>query len=195
LVVLLAGSTLLLLASLAVHGASVAGAVTALGGGGVGATVIVVLDVALLPNAVVFVLGYIAGPGFAVGAGADVTMTGATTGPLPALPLLEAMPAGPASMTVTMLAIGVVVAAGALAARRIARAGRPLGASMAAAAGAGATAGLFAAVLAAVAGGPAGPGRMATIGVSPWQVGLVVAAEITVVAAGIVGALTWRRGR
>ena len=193
--VLLAGSSLLLLASLAVHGASVAGAVTALGGGGVGATVIVVLDVALLPNAVIFVLGYVAGPGFAVGAGADVTLAGASTGTLPALPLLEAMPNGSASTAVTGLAIAVVVAAGAVAARRIAGAGRPLGASMVAAVGAGAAAGLLAAVLAAVAGGPAGPGRMATVGVSPWQVGLVVAAEIAVVAAGIVGALTWRRGR
>lgn len=193
--VLLAGATLLLFASLAVHGASVAGAVTALGGGGVGATVIVALDVALLPNAVVCVLGYISGPGFAVGAGADVTLTGAHSGPLPALPLLEAMPDGPASAAVTALAIVVVIGSGALAARRIARTGQALGASMAAAAGAGAASGVLAAILAAVAGGPAGPGRMATVGVSPWQVGLVVAAEVAVVAAGIVGALTWRRGR
>jgi hypothetical protein len=161
----------------------------------VGATVIVALDVALLPNAVVCVLGYIAGPGFAIGAGADVTLTGAHNGPLPALPLLEAMPGGPASTVVGVFAIAVVVAAGAVAARRIAGAGRPLGASMLAAAGAGATAGVLAALLAAVAGGPAGPGRMATVGVSPWQVGLVVAAEVAVVAAGVVGALTWRRGR
>lgn len=193
--VLMVGAMLLLLASLAVHGASVAGAVTALGGGAVGATVIVALDVALLPNAVVCVLGYIAGPGFAVGAGADVTLTGAEDRPLPALPLLEAMPNGPASSTVGALAILVVVAAGALAARRIARAGWPLGASMTAAAGAGVAAGVVAALLAAVAGGPAGPGRMATVGVSPWQVGLVVAAEVAVVAAGVVGALTFRRGR
>jgi hypothetical protein len=36
---------------------------------------------------------------------------------------------------------------------------------------------------------------MATVGVSPWQVGLVVAAEVAVVAAGVVGAMTFRRGR
>jgi hypothetical protein len=189
------GASLLLFASLAVHGASVSGAVTALGGGGVGATVIVALDVALLPNAVVFVLGYIAGPGFAVGAGSDVTMNGASSGPLPALPLLEALPVGPASTIVGVLAIVVIIAAGALAARRIARTGQPLGPSMLAAVGAGAAAGVIAALLAAISGGPMGPGRMATVGVSPWQVGLVVAAEVAVVAAGVVGATTWRRGR
>ncbi len=60
---------------------------------------------------------------------------------------------------------------------------------------AGAVAGVVAAVLAALGGGPAAPGAMAVFGASPWQVGLAVAAEVAVVAAGTVGALTWRRGR
>jgi hypothetical protein len=193
--VLLTGSTLLLAMSLAVHGASVGHAVGDLGGGAVAAAVLVVLDLALLPNAVACVLGYVAGPGFAVGAGSTVTMGGGHEGAVPALPLLAALPTGPASGPVVVLAVAMVVAAGALAAWRVARAGLSLVPSMVAAAGAGVAAGLVAAAVAAVAGGPAGPGRMATVGVSPWQAGLAVTVEVAVVAVGAVGLLTWRRGR
>jgi hypothetical protein len=193
--VLLVGSALLLATSLAVHGASIGHAVGDLGGGAVAATVLVVLDLALLPNAVACVLGYVAGPGFAVGAGSTVTMGGGHDGAVPALPLLAALPTGAASGLVVTLAAVIVVAAGVMAARRVARAGLPLVASMAAAAGAGAVAGLVTAAVVAVAGGPAGPGRMATVGVSPWQAGLAVTVEVAVVAVGAVGLLTRRRGR
>jgi hypothetical protein len=58
---------------------------------------------------------------------------------------------------------------------------------------AAALAGAIAAALVAVAGGPAGPGRMAAVGASPWQVGVVLAGEIAFVATLVALPLSWRR--
>lgn len=193
--VLLAGAAVLVVVAVAAHGATAAHLVDALGGGAVAVAGVIALDIALLPNAVVCALGYASGPGFALGAGTSVTLGGVQVGALPALPLLAAVPHGPAGLTVETGAILVLIVAGVLAAWLIARGGQPLTRSMLMAAGAGAFAGVLAAVVAALAGGPAGPGRMTAVGPSPWQLGLTVAAEVTVVACGAVGALTWRRGR
>lgn len=193
--VLLAGATLLLIAGLLAHATEVLHAARVLGGGGVAATGLVLLDLALLPNAAVCVLGYLAGPGFAVGAGTSISVSGAHAADLPALPLLAAVPSGPAPFAVQVLGIAVLVVAGTVAAWLVARDGRPLLASMGLAALAGIAAGVVAVVVAALAGGPAGPGRMSVVGTSPWQLGLVVAGEVAVVACGAAGALTWRRGR
>jgi hypothetical protein len=58
-------------------------------------------------------------------------------------------------------------------------------------AAAGAVAGVVTAVLVTFAAGPAGPGRMAAVGASPWQVGLSVAGELMVPAAVVVATWTW----
>jgi hypothetical protein len=192
---LLAGSSLLLLAAVVLHLGEAADAVSVLGGGTVAGVAVVVLDLALLPNAAVCGLGYLAGPGFAIGSGTSVTINGASTGALPALPLSVAVPDGPAPVLTLAVSVLVMVAAGVTAAWLVTRAGRPLLPTMGLAASAGAAAGVVAALAAALAGGPAGPRRMGTFGVSPWQVGLAVAGEIAVVACGAAGALTWRRGR
>lgn len=193
--VLLAGSTVLLLAALLVHGAGVGHAVSALGGGPVAAIALLALDLALVPNAVIYALGYLAGPGFTVGAAATVTAGSSQVAAMPALPLLAAVPRGPATAAVQIFAVVVVVGAGLAAAWLVARAGHRLLRSMALAAGAAVPAGLLAALLAGVADGPAGPGRLAVVGVSAWQLGLFVATEVGVVAAGAVALLTFRRGR
>ncbi|MDQ1697892.1 MAG: hypothetical protein QOJ03_3245 [Frankiaceae bacterium] len=195
LAVLMAGATLLLLAALASHGAQAAHSVTVLGGGLVAGAAVVALDVALLPNAAVCALGYLTGPGFTVGSGSSVTLVAAHPGTVPSLPLMAALPHGPASVVVELAGIALLVGAGVLAAWLVAREGEPLLRTMGLASLAGVGAGALAAVLAALAGGPAGPGRMAAVGVSPWQLGLVVAGEVAVVACGAAGALTWRRGR
>lgn len=193
--VLLAGSSLLLLAVVVLRLGEAAHAVSALGGGVVAGVAVVALDLALLPNAAVCGLGYLTGPGFAIGSGTSVTVNGAGTGALPALPLTVAVPHGPAPALTLAVSVLVMVAAGVTAAWLVARTDRPLLPTMGLAASAGAAAGVVAALAAALAGGPAGPGRMAAFGVSPWQVGLAVAGEIAVVACGAAGAMTWRRGR
>lgn len=193
--VLLAGAAALLVLAVAAHAATAGHLVTALGGGTVAAAGVIALDVALLPNAVVCVLGYASGPGFALGAGTSVSLGGVNVGALPALPLLAAVPHGPAGAAVEFAVVAVLVAAGVLAAWMLARLEAPLTRSVLLAAAAGPVAGVIAAVLAMVAGGAAGPGRMTAVGPSPWQLGLAVAGEVAIVAFGAAGALTWRRGR
>jgi len=193
--VLLAGATLLLVTTLLLHLGEATSTANALGGGAVAAVALAALTIALIPNAALCALGYLAGPGFAVGAGATVTLTGAKPGPLPAFPLLAAVPDGPAPAIVALSGIVILVGAGVTAAWIVARADRPLLASMGLAVGAGAAAGLVTALAVGLAGGPAGPGRMTVVGASPWQTGLAVAGEVAAVACGAVSAMTWRRGR
>jgi hypothetical protein len=158
--------------------------------GGVTAQIsVAVLCVLALPNAVGWGIGYLTGPGFAAGAGSSVGFTGSHLGALPAFPLAAALPQGTAAAVtagciVALLAAGVV--AGCLVIRR---SGVPLLQQVSAAAAAGAATGLGSAVVAALSGGGAGPGRMATLGPSPWQVGLVSGAEVGVVA--VLSVLVW----
>ena len=194
-VVLLAGATLLLSTTLVLHVGEATRSADALGGGAVAAIALAALTVALIPNAALCAVGYLSGPGFAVGAGATVTLTGARPGPLPTFPLMAAVPQGPAPVLAELVGIAILVCAGVAAAWLVARAGRSLMPSMGLAAAAGAATGLFTAVAVALADGPAGPGRMSVLGASPWQTGLAVAGEVAVVACGAAGALTWRRGR
>jgi hypothetical protein len=194
LAVLAAAATLLVAGAVAVHGAAVSHGMTALGGGPVGVAALVLLTVAFLPNAVVWAMAYVAGPGFAI-AGSVVSTRAGAPGPLPALPLLAAVPHGAAAGLVGLAIVLTVVAAGGSAGWVVSRGGHPLTRSLALAAAAGGATGLIGSVLVAVSGGPAGPGTMAAVGPSPWQVGLVLAGEVAVVAAGTAAALTWRRGR
>ena len=193
--VLVAGATLLLVTTLLLHIGEATSTAGALGGGMVAGIALAALTVALIPNGALCAVGYLAGPGFAIGAGATVTLTGARSGPLPAFPMLAAVPDGPAPVVVALAGIAVLVGAGVAAALLVARAGRPLLASMGLAVGAGAAAGFVTALAVGLAGGPAGPGRMTVVGASPWQTGLAVAGEVAAVACGAAGALTWRRGR
>src|SRR3954452_16811724 len=193
--VLVAGGLLLVVAGLAAHAASAWSDVGALGGGAVGASAVVALDLVRVPNAALAAVGYLAGPGFAIGGATTVSIGSVHSGPLPALPLLAAVPHSAAGAAVEALVLATVVGAGIAAAVIVARLGERLLRTMVLALGAVAVAGLSIAVLVGVAGGSAGPGRMSTVGASPWQTGLAVAAEVAVVACGAAGAMTWQRGR
>jgi hypothetical protein len=193
--VLVLGAMLVVLVAVGLHGAEFGDGLHALGGGAVALTALVLLDLALLPNAAMSAIGYFSGTGFAVGAHTTVSLSGVQQGTLPALPLLVVVPTGSAGPVTELVALGLLVAAGVTAAWIVARAGRPLLPSTGAAAAAGAVVGVLVALLAAHAGGPAGPGAMAVVGTSSWQTGLAITAEVAVVACGAVGAMTWRRGR
>jgi len=193
--VLVVGGLLLVAAALATHAASAWSDVGALGGGAIGAAAVVALDLVLLPNAALAAVGYLSGPGFAVGGATTVSISSVHSGPLPALPLLAAVPHSPAGVVVEILVLAAVVGAGIVTAVVVARLGERLLRTMLLALAGGAVAGLAVAVLVAVAGGSAGPGRMSMVGASPWQTGLAVAAEVAVVACGAAGAMTWQRGR
>jgi hypothetical protein len=193
-VVLIGLSALVMAVSLIAHGhefASVAWDYQ----GATGALSMVIFSLLLIPNAVVFSLSYLTGAGFAIGTGTSVGLGGSHLGAVPALPLLAAVPSGGAPVGVVIVCVVSVVAAGAVAGRRIATLSGPgvrgrdrLGRADQARAGllTAAVMGLAAAVMAVMAGGAGGPGRLRAVGPSPWQLGLIVTGEVAVLAVATV---------
>lgn len=192
--ILFAGGLVLDLASLAVHAHTAATLADSLGGGVVAGLTLLVADALLLPNAALVTVGYLTGPGFAVGTGTSVSLAASHVGSVPALPLLAALPHGAAPILVRVFAVALLIVAGGTASWWVVRDGETsASAILARVFGAAAWSGAIAATLVAVAGGPAGAGRMAAVGASPWQVGLVLAGEVAFVATLLALPLSWRR--
>jgi hypothetical protein len=178
--VLAVGGALLVLGSLAWHAGTMHRLLHAAGGGVVGSIGLTAICIAVLPNAVLAAVGYLAGSGLSVGVGTSVGLGGVHLGGLPALPLLAAVPHGAAPTALWVLTWVVVAGAGAVAALRPGPAETDLVEAAVRTGVAAATAGLLAGLAVAIAGGPAGPGGLATIGASGWRVGLFVTAEVLV---------------
>ncbi|HVU72767.1 MAG TPA: DUF6350 family protein, partial [Mycobacteriales bacterium] len=178
------------------HGPQIVHVQRALAAGIVGGVALTVLQLTLVPNIVVAALSWWVGPGFVVGSGSTVSPSHVRVGQLPALPMLAALP-GPHPPGLIVVAVPVLC--GAIAGMVARRGAVSLLGTCGRALGAGACAGLLAGLLAAAAGGPAGPGRMLTVGPCAWQVGLLLAAEIaggallTVLAAAFVNREPLRR--
>ncbi|MHB8340060.1 MAG: cell division protein PerM [Mycobacteriales bacterium] len=196
---LVAAGALLVGASLALHGAQVRQLERLVEPNLAGGVALFVLDACLLPNAAIFAAAVLAGPGTALGVGTSVTVHAARIRFVPALPLLAVLPADGRLPAGTALLLLVPALAGVLGGLAVARR-LDGGLWWLAAAGWGASAGVVGgAVLAAacaLAGGPAGPGRLAAVGPSPWRVGLAAAVVMGVsaaAAAGIAGAVRARR--
>jgi Family of unknown function (DUF6350) len=178
---LVAAGAALVVLGLSLHAGRAIALTRALDPGLVGGVVLLLVCILLAPNAVAWGAAYAVGPGFAVGAGTSVSPFGAVLGPVPALPLLAALPQGGATPQAARAVLLVPLAAGAMAGVLVARSvpqGTP--ARWAAAAGgcAGVATGLALALLAALAGGPFGGGYLAAVGPSPWQVGLAAIVEV-----------------
>src|SRR6516225_6082919 len=82
----------------------------ALGAGAVGSVLLLLAQLAYVPNAVIWAVCFTLGPGFAFGTGTVVAPTGAALGPLPMFPMLAAMPSGahplvPGFVSVAMLIV------------------------------------------------------------------------------------------
>jgi hypothetical protein len=123
LVLLVAGSAVLV-TGLAVHLDRVTSLQDALAPGVAGGIALLVAQLALAPNAVVWATAYALGGGFTLGNGSVVAPAGTDLGLLPGLPLLGALPApgpGPAS---ALFWLGAGVLAGSVAAWLVVR-GRP----------------------------------------------------------------------
>ena len=164
--------------------------------GVVGAGLLLLAQLAYLPNAVLWAIAYMLGPGFAVGAGTVAAPTGSVLGQMPAFPLLAALPtgthgSGPGWLAAAMLAFPYLAGAiGGLVAARLAPT-----AVLESAPVRGFCCGLLAGIVlgigAAFAGGPLGDGRMAAVGPSAWQVALVATLEVGISAAVAAGAANW----
>jgi len=161
--------------------------------GPIGALLLLLAEIAYVPNAVVWAIAFCLGPGFAFGVGTVVAPTGAALGTLPAFPLLAALPSGqiPGWLSLGVLAIPYLAAAagGVLTVRIMPT--PVLEAAPAWGFATGAAAGAVVALLSALSGGALGDGRLAAVGPSGWQVGLVAILEMGVTAAVTAGAANW----
>ena len=191
------GGALLGAVSLGTHLGEFATLSRSLEPGAIGSVLLLVTQLAYLPNAILWAIAYTLGPGFAFGAGTMVTPTGAALGQLPAFPLLAALPPGthatPAWLTFIVLVLPYV--AGCAAGLLLVRAA-PTPALEAAplwGLACGAAAGGVLGILAAFSGGPLGNGRLAAVGPSGWQVGAVAALEIGIASAVTAGVANWLR--
>jgi hypothetical protein len=182
--------------ALAADTAGYAAVAGSLGGSGAGALGLLALGALLLPNAAAAAVGVAAGPGFSIGSATVVSVHGVSLGPVPALPLLAALPdtqAVPllafASQAVPALA-GLVT--GSVLGRRM---GDDDGGSVSAGLWgvlAGVLLGVACGVTVAVAGGSLGDGALADVGAPPVATALAVAVQAGIAAALAAAVARWR---
>lgn len=139
-----------------------------------------VAQLALLPNLAVFAGTWLAGPGFAVGSGTHFGPDLVTSAPLPAIPLLGALPAPSAGGGLGLWApvlVGLAgVVGGWVASRRTERMVWWHTVLVAGLVGIGS--GVAAGAMVALASGVAGPGRLADVGASPVYLGACIAVQV-----------------
>ncbi|MEV5569271.1 DUF6350 family protein [Spirillospora sp. NPDC052269] len=181
-------------ASLAVHSGEAARQFDLLAPGVVGGALLVLVQLAFLPNAVIWGMAYAIGPGFAVGSGTSVAATGVLLDVVPVFPPLAALPQPGPAPVVSLVALAAPFLAGAVGGVLTVRS-MPSTASESAPLwgfASGALTGVVTAVLAALSGGPLGGARMATVGPSWWQVGLFASLEVGISAAIAAWLANWR---
>ena len=153
-----------------------------------GAVVLTIGQLALIPNLVIFGAAWFTGVGFSIGAGSLFSPLGSQVGPLPTIPVLGALPVG--QLEFGMISIVVVLLAAFIATLAIRKSADEIRFEFATAWTAAISLGLSIALvtalqmalLATIASGSAGPGRLVQVGVSPWLLALVVFIEVGVVA-------------
>jgi hypothetical protein len=152
-----------------------------------GAIVLTAGQLAVLPNIIIFGAAWFTGVGFAIGTGSLISPLGSQVGPLPAVPVLGALPVG--RLDFGMIAIVVVLLAAFVATLSIRRSADEIrfefatawSAAMSLGAAIASVTSLQLAALAVVASGGAGPGRLSEIGINPWLLMLVSFVEVFVV--------------
>lgn len=87
-------SGILLTITLGLHWTEVANVYQELRPGPIGSAALTLLQLSLIPNAVFWVLSWISGGGFGLGAGSTLSTLETTVGPLPSIPMLAALPSG-----------------------------------------------------------------------------------------------------
>ncbi|MEV6413409.1 DUF6350 family protein [Kribbella sp. NPDC051718] len=192
---IVAVASLLYAVLLAVHFSRVTSMLELLDAGVVGSVVLFAICLMLLPNVILYVVAFLAGPGFQLGVGTTIAPTGVDVGNLPALPLLAAVPADGATPTYLLVLTALVpLLAGVMAGFVVARRGMAAEDSDVLGWDAFALRGAIAALLAGIAlmmlmllsGGAAGPGRMSQVGVS----GAIPAAGVLIAGMAIGAAIT-----
>ncbi|MCT1478773.1 DUF6350 family protein [Microbacterium sp. p3-SID336] len=152
-----------------------------------GATVLTLAQLAYLPTLLVWAASWLAGPGFAVGAGTAVSPAGTQLGVVPGIPVFGLLPENTSIWA--LIVVLVPVAAGAFAGwavrSRLVWEGTPLGLLQRAviAVGIAAVSAGVAGLAAELANGSMGPGRLAVVGPAVLPFALALGAEVLVGAA------------
>jgi hypothetical protein len=155
--------------------------------GVLGGITLTIGQLAFLPNLVIWAASWLVGPGFAIGTGSAVSPLGTSLGPLPAIPILGALPTG--DFAFGFLGLLVPVLCGFIAAlvirprilRSIDDAPRARWLLLAGL-GVAVAGGVVLGVLVWASAGAAGPGRLVDVGPSPVLVGVLAALEIGIAA-------------
>ncbi|MCU1535590.1 MAG: hypothetical protein JWR53_2071 [Glaciihabitans sp.] len=155
-------------------------------GEGLGGFAITLGQLAFLPNLVVWAASWLVGPGFSIGAGSSVTPIATALGPIPALPVLGALPQGDSPFGLAGLLVPVIAGflVGAVFRGRLVGTQGIVGRRqvLLAGAGIGVVGGAVLGILAAASAGGVGPGRLQVVGPDGWQIALWAAVEIAVAA-------------
>ena len=153
-----------------------------------GAILLTAGQLAILPNIIIFGAAWFTGVGFSIGTGSLISPLGSQVGPLPAVPVLGALPVG--RLDFGMIAIVVVLLAAFVATLSIRRSADEIrfefATAWSAAISLGASIALVTSLqlgaLALIASGGTGPGRLSEVGINPWLLMLVSFVEVFVVA-------------
>lgn len=145
-------------------------------------------QLSLMPNLIAFGNSWLTGVGFAVGNGSQVSPLVTELGPLPAIPMLAALPVSSSSFGVLFILVPLLAAffATLLVKSHTAELRFNYASATSAAISLGLAIGFVAAVemwvLADFASGSIGPGRMSLIGANPWIVAGVTFLEVSIAA-------------
>lgn len=175
-------SALLLTVAILTSYATMIGLYEALQAGVLGGITLTVLQLAVLPNAVVWAASWVVGPGFALGVGSSVSPGATVLGPVPGLPILAALPDGQAGLGFLVLLVPILAgfAVGVMVRQRMPQARPSAVALLVHGLAVGLCAGLILGTLAWFSAGAAGPGRLQEIGPDALMVGLFMALEVAV---------------
>ena len=150
----------------------------------IGALVVTVGQLMLLPNLIVYGASWLTGAGFSIGTGSMVSPIGTQLGPIPALPVLGGLPIGTNIPGLWVLAIPVLLALFATVAVRSHTTelrfnfATPFAAALSLGLSIGVVAAVESAALAFLASGALGPGRLAEVGINPLMLAAVVFVEV-----------------
>lgn len=153
-----------------------------------GATIVTLGQLAYLPTLVVWALSWLAGPGFALGAGSVVAPAGTQLGVVPGIPVLGLIPeqGAPALLLVVLVPVAIGAVAGWAARSHLhpdAHSSEEFLPRLAAAGGIAVVTAAFVAVAAALASGSFGPGRFAEVGPAAGPIAIAVGLEVLLGAA------------
>ena len=194
------GGVLLLAAVLLARLRQVAEVTEGLAPGPVGVVLLLLLSLAYLPNAALYALTFALGPGFAMGAATVVSPSGVALGPLPAFPLLAALPREGEPPVWSVALLGVPILAGLAAGVATTRRFPTFAVELAVLRGvlAGVVTGLACTGCVALARGSGGPGRLVEVGPPVLHVGVVAVGTFAIASAAgvlLLGAWAWGRAR